>query len=95
MKFTIINNQEGHLSLKGFKLLENSNRFIDNELYNKLKNERGENFVENLKDDFYEGFESICEGEDGKLYEVLFINSLDENNQLMETPFIWQEITKI
>ena len=87
MKFEIINNQEGHMSYKGYRFVKNSKRFFDEKLLKKLTVFRGFNFVDAKFDDFYEGFEPICTGEDGKLYLVLFVYDDDE-----KLPFIWQEV---
>ena len=51
-----------------------------------------ENDVYNLADDFYDGFNDICEGEDGKLYAVLYKYDHDLNE---DVPAIWQEAEKV
>ena len=87
MKFEIINNKEGHLSHKGYHFIENSERFFDENLLKELTADRGFNFVDTKFDIFYDGFEPICKGEDGKTYSVLFVYNNDE-----WVPFIWQEV---
>lgn len=87
MKFEIINNTEGHLSHKGYHFVANSERFFDENLYKKLISDIGFNYVDKRFDDFYDGFEPICKGEDGKIYSVLF-----EYYGEGRIPFIWQEV---
>ena len=88
MKFEVINRDLGSLDYRGYVFSKNSNQVIDNNLFEKLRAERGELFVENEKDNFYDGcFNPICQGDDGKLYAVQFVNVGDK-----EVPFIWQEV---
>lgn len=90
MKFEILNNGEGDLNFKGYKLVSSSTRMFDNDLYNHLVAERGYNFVDRQFDRFYDGFEPICKGEDGEIYTVLFVYDDDEKK-----PFIWQKVKRI
>lgn len=91
MKFEIVNNEQGHMSLKGYRLIvdETAETFWDKEVEKTLVNQRGANYVDALFDDIYDGFEPICKGSDGKLYTVLFVYL--DNNYI---PFIWQEVEK-
>lgn len=93
MKFEIINNNEGDLSHKGYKFAENSERMFDEKLSIKLSRQISENFVYTLFDDFYDGFDPICEGEDGKTYMVLFV--YEDFGDFEKKPFIWQEVERI
>lgn len=90
MKFTIINNEQGHMSLKGYRIVSDAERFWNKEIYNQLANDISVNYADALFDDLYDGFEPICKGEDGKLYTVLFQHI---NNEFK--PFIWQEVKEI
>lgn len=87
MKFEVIDNKEGNLSHKGYHFVANSERIFDENLSKKLTADRGFNFVDAKFDDFYDGFEPICKGEDGKTYSVLFV--YDDEGMM---PFIWQEV---
>lgn len=89
MKFEIVNNNQGHMSLKGYRMVSDAERFWNKEVYETLVNDIGANYVDDLFDDFYDGFEPICKGDDGKLYTVLFRYSDDGE----WVPFIWQEVT--
>ena len=90
MKFTIINNEEGHMSLKGYRFILDAQRFFDEKIYNKLAADININYADACFDEFYDGFEPICKGEDGKLYSVLF-KYLDGEFK----PFIWQEVEEV
>lgn len=93
MKFTVIENKydQRALDLCGYKFKAGSDRIINGELYERLLTERGERFVENEKDDFYDGcFNPICKGKDGKLYAVQFVY-IDDT----EEPLFWQEVEVI
>jgi len=93
MKFEVINNETGSIDYRGYVFAAKSDRFIDNELFKQLKIERGEMFVENQKDAFYDGcFNPICRGDDEKLYAVQFVNVGNQEVPYKEVPFIWQEV---
>lgn len=88
MKFEIVDNGMGSLDYRGYVFAKSSDRIIDDALFEKLKYDRGEMFVENEKDEFYEGcFNPICSGDDGRLYAVQFVQ-VDSASM----PFIWQEV---
>lgn len=92
MKFEIINNEQGSLDYRGYAFKKNSDRIIDEKLFKKLEFERGELFVENQKDEFYDGcFNPICKGTDGKLYAVQFV-CVGGESEVEMAPFIWQEV---
>lgn len=88
MTFKIINNEQGHMSLKGYRIVSDAKTFWDKEVYETLVNNIGANSVDALFDDLYDGFNPICKGDDGRLYTVLF-RHLDGE----WVPFIWQEVT--
>ena len=90
MKFQVINNEQGHISLKGYQIISDAQRFWNEEIRQSLVANIGSNYVDNLFDDFYDGFEPICQGDDGKLYTVLF-RYVDNEFK----PFIWQEVKAI
>lgn len=71
MKFEIIDNRELDLAGKGYKW-SNFARQIDREVLNDIRRTRGENYVDSLSDDFFDGYSPICRGDDGELYSVLF-----------------------
>ena len=79
------------LEYRGFIFDRNSDRMIDERFFKELELRRGENYVENLKDSFYDGcFEPICQGIDGKLYAVLFEFDNDQR-----VPCIWRAVLKV
>lgn len=82
MTFTKINT-EGHISLNGYEYDSQYDRIIDNEVFEEARHYCGENFVENMKDDLYEGFEPICKGDDGNIYTVAFWG---------DRPVMWQRL---
>lgn len=90
MKFKTINNEQGHMSLKGYQIISNAQCFWDEEIRQSLIADNGNNYVDSLFDDLYDGFEPICQGDDGKLYTVLFRHIDNEFK-----PFIWQEVKTI
>lgn len=90
MKFEILNDGVGNLKYKGYQFVREADRIYDEDLYKSLVAYSGYNFADSKFDDFYDGFEPICKGEDGRTYSVLFI--YDENEK---KPFIWQEVEKI
>lgn len=90
MKFEIINNNEGNLEYKGYRFVASSERHFDVELEKTERIDRGNIFVDNKFDDFCDGYEPICKGEDGKLYSVLFLHYSDSEDK----PFIWREVEK-
>ena len=71
MKFEIIDNRELDLAGKGYKWADVL-RQNDREVLNDIRRTRGENYVDSLSDDFFDGYSPICLGDDGKLYSVLF-----------------------
>jgi len=87
MTFEIINNEQGHISLKGYRIIPDAETFWDKEVENELERDNGINYVDNLFDQLYDGFEPICKGSDGKLYSVLSV-WVDKGF----VPFIWQEV---
>lgn len=87
MKFKVVNNSMRSLNYRGFVFSKDSERMIDDLLFEKLKSERGEMFVENEKDVYDVCFNPICRGDDGKLYAVQFVH-VDS----ADVPLIWQEI---
>lgn len=84
--FEIIDEREGHIRDRGYSLVHGAEMHYDHDLADKLSNDYGENMVDNLIDSFYDGWNTICKGDDGKLYAVDFRYAYDEF-----TPFIWQE----
>lgn len=92
MTFEIINNEQGHMSLKGYRFVIDAERFWDKEIYEELASDIGVNYVDALFDDFYEGFEPICMGDNGKFYSVLFRYDFGTGEF---KPFIWQEVEKV
>lgn len=87
MKFKVVNNSMRSLNYRGFVFSKDSERMIDDLLFEKLKSERGEMFVENEKDVYDVCFNPICSGDDGRLYAVQFVQ-VDSASM----PFIWQEV---
>lgn len=71
MKFEIIDNRELDLAGKGYKWAS-ALREVDREVIDDIRRTRGENYVDRLSDDFFDGYSPICLGEDGELYSVLF-----------------------
>ena len=89
MTFEIINNEQGHMSLKGYRFVIDAETFWDKDVYAELARDIDINYVDALFDDLYDGFNPICRGDDGKLYTVLFRYFPDRGC----VPFIWQEVT--
>lgn len=85
MAFTKINT-EGHISLNGYEYDSQCDRIINNEVFEEARTLCGEMFVENMKDDLFEGFEPICKGDDGNIYTVKFWG---------DRPVMWQRLKKI
>lgn len=55
MTFKIINNEQGHMSLKGYRIVSDAKTFWDKEVYETLVNNLGANYVDALFDDLYDG----------------------------------------
>ena len=71
MKFEIIDSRGHDLAGKGYKWA-GSLREADLKVLNDIRRTRGENYVDCLSDDFFDGYSPICFGDDGELYSVLF-----------------------
>ena len=89
MKFEIIDNRELDLAGKGYKWASML-REVDREVINDIRRTRGENYVDGLSDDFFDGYSPICLGDDGKLYSVLF----DFGGDVLR-PVFWSEVSRV
>jgi len=91
MNFEIIDEREGHINDRGYRLVKGAEQQYGHEIIRELESEYGINYVDNLFDDFYDGWNKICRGDDGKLYAVDFqcVGHLDF------APLIWQEAEQI
>lgn len=91
MTFKIINSNEGSLDYRGYRFADGSDRIYDNDVAERIRIVKGENYLDNLFDDFYDGcFEPICKADNGNLYAVLF-DYVDND----EVPVIWQQVEKL
>lgn len=89
MKFEIIDNRELDLAGKGYKWADVL-RQIDREVLNDIRRTRGENYVDSLSDDFFDGYSPICLGDDGELYSVLFDYGGD-----VPRPVFWSKVSRV
>ena len=95
MKFEIINNNIGNLTMKGYCWKKDAKLMgWDKEYWNGQEQFYDEN-VDNAFDTFAEGNEPVCKGEDGKLYSVMFRVSWHEDGSYWYRPVIWQEVEKM
>lgn len=88
MKFEIIDNRELDLAGKGYKWAS-ALRQIDREVLDDIRRTHGENYVDSLSDDFFDGYSPICVGDDGELYSVLFDFSGDAPR-----PVFWSKVSR-
>ena len=95
MIFTIMNRERKTLEDRGYKLIEDSKRVIDYELYEKIVSNKGEKYAETLTQRFSEELEPVCIGEDGIFYTVLFEKVDEDNEGEIPRAFLWQEVTLI
>lgn len=89
MKFEIIDNRELDLAGKGYKWAS-ALREADREVIDDIRSTRGENYVDGLSDDFFDGYSPICLGDDGKLYTVLFDFGGD-----VPRPVFWSKVSRV
>lgn len=89
MKFEIIDNRELDLAGKGYKWAD-APRQIDREVLDDICRTHGENYVDSLSDDFFDGYSPICLGDDCELYSVLFDFGGD-----VPRPVFWSRVLRI
>lgn len=89
MKFEIVDNRELDLAGKGYKWA-GSLREVDLKVLNDIRHTRGENYVDCLSDDFFDGYSPICLGDDGELYSVLFDFGGDSPR-----PVYWSKVSSV
>lgn len=89
MKFEIVDNRKLDLADKGYKWM-NEPPQTDHAVLDDIRRTRGENYVDGLSDDLFDGYSPICRGDDGELYSVLFDYGGDAPR-----PVIWSKVTKI
>lgn len=89
MEFEIIDNRELDLAGKGYKWAS-ALREVDREVIDDIRSTRGENYVDSLSDDFFDGYSPICLGDDGKLYSVLFDFGGDAPR-----PVFWSKVSRV
>lgn len=88
MKFEIIDNRELDLAGKGYRWACAS-REVDRKVIADIRRTRGEDYVDSLSDDFFDGYSPICLGDDGELYSVLFDFGRD-----VPRPVFWSKVSR-
>ncbi len=89
MKFTTIVDELNGAKNAGYTFCEDTDREIDQDLYKKLRTERGGRWVDSQLDSLYDFDSSLYQGEDGNMYAVKMIYSGD-----CWIPLAWHKLTK-
>lgn len=91
MTFKVINNAEGDLSTRGYQWAKSDViLYSDAELLFKIRINHGENYTDSLVDSLWDGHVPICQGDDGKIYAVLFYDT-----QTNSQPIYWSPVQHI
>ena len=91
MTFKVINDAEGDLAARGYRWAK-ADVFLysDAELLSDIRINLGENYADSLTDTLWDGYVPICQGDDGKLYAVLF-----RDTQTNSQPIYWSHVEHI
>ena len=84
INFTVIDNRPGHIRTRGYQLKKDADLHFDQNWFDRL-DLYDPNTSDNLVDDFFDGWNAICLGDDGKIYAVHF------HGPNFDEPGIWHE----
>ncbi len=93
MLFTIMNSQRTTLDERGYRFTEDSEVCVDELLFETIAKDKGRKYAEGLKTRLGEGLETICLGEDGVFYTVLFDTVAVNGEEPASYPIVWRELS--